>query len=129
MCKVRACQGDAPVPLPAGETILEHGGHVYALFPCAQGNQLARARLTLREATAIGYFLAQLHQALRYYPHDQVSHRSLAVDSATTFAKIEALEQAIRSQPQPEEADAQVLSPTNGRSCNLPYPTPDSLLS
>jgi len=99
----------APIPLPNGETILEHEERFYALYPFAPGYQVARGHLGIEEITAMGTFLGQLHRILLDYPHEQVPHRSLTVDHATTFTDIDAIETAIRSQEHISEEDQQAL--------------------
>lgn len=99
-----------PVLLPNGETILEHEGRFYALYPFAQGYQVARGYLGIEEITAMGTFLGQLHHILRSYPHERVPHRSLTVDHAAAFTAIDAIETAIRAQKHISEEDQQALS-------------------
>ena len=100
----------APVPLSHGETILEHEGRFYALYPFASGHQVARGYLGTGEIIAMGKFLGQLHRVLLNYPHEQVPQRALTVDHAATFMTIDTIETAIRSQKRISEEDQQVLS-------------------
>jgi homoserine kinase type II len=105
----------APLPLPTGETILEHERYFYALFRCVRGSQLSREQLTLREAVAMGRFLGELHHVLHHYPHHLVPHRSFNVDRAATFLKIEELERAIRSRSRVADVDLQILAQLSQR--------------
>lgn len=93
-----------------GERILEQGGRFYALFPAAPGHQVARGTLTLHEMMAMGRFLGKLHQILADYPHEQVPHRSFAVDLATTLETMDTIEMAIRSRSPLNDEDTQALS-------------------
>jgi Ser/Thr protein kinase RdoA (MazF antagonist) len=79
----------APLPLPGGDTILERGGHCFALFPHAPGRQLARHELQEAEVAAMGSFLARLHLALADYPPERVQARPLAIDRPGALAAIE----------------------------------------
>ncbi|GHO51396.1 phosphotransferase enzyme family protein [Ktedonospora formicarum] len=99
-----------PLPLANGESILEHGGCFYALFPFAPGYQIARGDLTLHEGMLMGRFLGQLHQILSDYPHDRVPHRSFSIDLTTTLTTMEVIETAIRSQSHKSDEDRQALS-------------------
>lgn len=100
----------APLPLPDGTTILEQGGHFYALFPFAPGHQTLRGHLTLGEVQAMGSFLGKLHQALRDYPHARVSQHQFMLDLATTLATIESIEETIRSLPVRSAEDEEALA-------------------
>lgn len=99
-----------PLRLPNGETILEHKGHFYAIFPFARGHQSARGHLTSREVSAMGSFLAQLHQTLHDYPHERVHKRSLTVDRVATLTTMDTIETAIRAQTSIKDEDQQSLS-------------------
>lgn len=117
----------APLPLPAGETILEHEGQFYALFPFASGYQIPRGKLTVREVSSMGAFLGQLHQVLQKYPSERVSQRSFSIDHSATLATIATLEQAIHTQPQREEEDLQVLARLAQRRTWLTTTSPPDL--
>ncbi len=85
-----------PLPLSTGETIFEHAGRFYALFPFATGHQSPRGQLSTDEIAAMGRFLGELHCVLHGYPHDQVPQRSFTIDHAATLARMDEVEAAIR---------------------------------
>ena len=99
----------APLPSRRGTTILEQAGHFYAVFPRASGRQFDRQEFGPTEIAAMGRCLAILHRALASFPHDRVSHRSWAVDAATTLTGIATLEDAISARPARDEVDRYVL--------------------
>ncbi len=86
----------APIALPSGDTILEHEGRFYALYPCAHGQQIPREQvISPAIITAMGHCLGELHRILSAYPHEKVRRPSFAVDLASTFSKMEKIEAAI----------------------------------
>jgi Ser/Thr protein kinase RdoA (MazF antagonist) len=99
----------APLPLPDGDTILEHDGCLHALFPFARGYQTRRSKITPAESAAMGAFLAQLHRALHDYPSDRVANRIFNVDHAATLAAIDEIAAIIKARPQPDDYDTQAL--------------------
>jgi Ser/Thr protein kinase RdoA (MazF antagonist) len=99
----------APLPLPDGETILEHNGRLHALFPFARGYQTKRGKITPEESIAMGKFLAQLHRALHDYPQDKVANRIFSVDHETALKTISEIETAIQARTQPDDYDTQAL--------------------
>jgi Ser/Thr protein kinase RdoA (MazF antagonist) len=99
----------APLPLPNGDTILEHNSRLHALFPFARGYQTKRGKITSEETIAMGVFLARLHRALHDYPQDKVANRIFSVDHATTLDTISKIEAIIQARPQPEDDDTQAL--------------------
>lgn len=101
----------APLPLPSGETILEHEGRFYAVYPFAQGQQLPREQVTAHEiVAAMGRCLGELHQLLSAYPHEQVRSQAFTVDQSTTFSKMERLEAAIAEKASSDQFDQQILA-------------------
>jgi Ser/Thr protein kinase RdoA (MazF antagonist) len=100
----------APLPLPTGETVMEHAGRIHALFPFARGYQTRRGHMTAGEIAAMGAFLAQMQRALHDYPGDRTAHRLFTVDHEATLATINEIEAAICALPQPEDLDAQMLT-------------------
>lgn len=100
-----------PLPLPSGETLLEHEGHFYALFPRALGAQIPREHLTSPEIIdAMGHCLGELHRLLAAYPHDRVRHRSFTVDPQATLHKIGEIEAAIAAKGHRDEVDQATLT-------------------
>ncbi len=104
-----------PISLPNGETILEHEGRYYALFPHAPGHQVARDSLGPSEAAAMGQALATIHRALRDYPPQQVAARDFAFDRVTTLARIDRLTAVVKAQPHPTPVDGHALARLKGR--------------
>lgn len=84
----RGAPAVAPLPLPDGATFLERAGLLYALFPRARGQQLARGELGSAAATAMGRGLAELHAALADAPFHLARARSFEHDTPATLATI-----------------------------------------
>jgi homoserine kinase type II len=105
----------APIALPSGETILEHGGRFYALFPRAPGHQLGRSQLTLGDYATMGAFLARSHAALRDFPLERAARRDFAIDRSATLTGIEELEATVRSRPSLDAFDEVALGQLAGR--------------
>lgn len=99
----------APLPLPNGDTILEHDGRLHALFPFARGYQTKRGKITPAENIAMGAFLARMHRALHDYPHDRVANRIFNADHEATLKTISEIEAIIQARPQPDDYDTQAL--------------------
>jgi homoserine kinase type II len=99
----------APLPLPDGNTILEHDGQLHALFPFARGYQTRRGEITPEETVAMGVFLAQLHRALHGYPQNKVANRIFSVNHAATLNTISEIEAIIHARQQPNDYDTQAL--------------------
>lgn len=120
----------APLPLPSGETILEQEGRLYALYPSASGQQIARERMTDPEIiAAMGRCLGELHQILATYPTHHVRSQSFAVDQAATFAKLEQIESAILDKPDGDSFDQQILNGFTQRKNWLRLAEPADLTS
>ncbi len=105
----------APLPLPAGETILERGGRYHALYPRARGMQLRRDDLGIAEAALMGQCLAEVHQALRSFPGESAPRRSNSISQEQTLADITMLEQSIRARPTLDQVDHWALARLAGR--------------
>jgi homoserine kinase type II len=105
----------APIALPGGATILEHGGRCYALFPRAPGRQLTHDQLMLEDFATMGAFLARTHAALKHFPLERAARRDFTIAKATTLAEIEHLEALIRAQPARDTFDETVLAQLAGR--------------
>ena len=115
-----------PCPLLTGDTVLEQDGHFYALFPYANGQQIARAQLTEQHLAVMGRMLARLHRVLQTYPHERVPHRSFPLEPTATQARIEALIQVIEALPERTEEDEQVVRRLHERHAWLnSAPIPD----
>ncbi len=99
-----------PLPLANGKTILEYDDRFYAVFPFASGHQVARSKLSKKDAALMGAFLGEVHQVLRDYPQDRVPQRSFVFDSRATLAKMDRLEDLIRNRPQLDEVDTRALA-------------------
>ncbi|MBA2285748.1 MAG: phosphotransferase [Ktedonobacteraceae bacterium] len=108
--QARGIPAVAPIPFAPGETILEHNGRFYALFPYAVGKQVRRGELTRELITEMGSFLAMLHSVLRDYPHERVAQRSFTYDSAGTLAKMDGIEAVIRAQSRLGDVDMRALA-------------------
>ena len=79
----------APVPLPSGETILEHEERFYALYPFARGEQISREQVTDPEIiAAMGRCLGQLHQLLSVYPSARVRSQSFTVEIGRASCRV-----------------------------------------
>ncbi len=104
-----------PLPLPSGETILEHEERYYALFPHAPGQQVARDALGPSEVAAMGQALATIHRALHDYSPERVASRDFAFDRATTLARIDGLVAVAEAQPRPTPVDGHALVRLKGR--------------
>lgn len=101
----------APLSLPSGETLLEHDGRLYALYPFAPGAQISREQVTDHEIiAAMGRCLGELHHLLADYPPDQVRSQSLTVDQAAAFAKMDRIEAAILEKADGDAFDHQILA-------------------
>src|SRR5579883_119546 len=101
----------APLPLPSGETILEHEGRFYAIYPFARGQQIPREQVTSHDIiAAMGHCLGALHQLLAAYPPEQVRSQSWSVDPSTTFSKMERIEAVIAEKASSEPFDQQILA-------------------
>lgn len=87
-----------PIPMPQG-TILERGGHCFALFPQASGRQLTRAELRTEHARAAGECLARIHVALEKLPAGRARVKDLTGDIAGAAALVPRLDAAILAQP------------------------------
>ncbi|GLV53671.1 hypothetical protein KDH_05230 [Dictyobacter sp. S3.2.2.5] len=117
----------APLPLPNGETILNHDGAFYALFPFAPGQQVPRHKLNTGKAIAMGKTLSQLHQALRDYHPQHARTISFDVDREATVAKIDQIEAAILSQPELDALDKQSLQRLAQRRDRLMVSQPEDI--
>ncbi len=111
----RGVQAVLPISLPSGETILEHEGRYYALFPHAPGYQVARDSLGPSEVAAMGQALATIHRALRDYPPQRVAARDFAFDRAATLSRIDTLIAVVEAQPHPTPVDGHALARLKGR--------------
>jgi len=111
----RGVQAVLPISLPSGETILEHEGRYYALFPHAPGHQVARDSLGPSEVAAMGQALATIHRALRDYPPQRVAARDFAFDRAATLSRIDTLIAVVEAQPHPTPVDGHALTRLKGR--------------
>jgi homoserine kinase type II len=101
----------APLPLPSGETIMEHEGCFYALYPFAQGRQFLREQVTSPEiSAAMGRCLGEVHQTLSAYSHAKVRQLSFALDPSITCSQIEKLEAAICENAHLDALDQQALA-------------------
>lgn len=101
----------APLPLPSGETILEHEGRFYALYPFAQGQQMLREQVTSSEiVAAMGRCLGELHQILSAFPQETVRCQSFSADPSTTFLKIAKIESAIAEKAAIDAFDQHILA-------------------
>jgi Ser/Thr protein kinase RdoA (MazF antagonist) len=98
------------LPLPNGDTILQHDGCLHALFPFARGYQTRRSKITPAESVAMGAFLAQLHRVLHGYPQDRVANRIFNADHAATLTMISEIEATIHALPHSDDHDIQALS-------------------
>lgn len=98
-----------PIPLPDGESILEHEQGLYALFPYASGSQLRRDELDAEHSAAMGIFLAQLHLALADFEHPLIQPRSYCIDTVHSLSQIKAYEQHIRSLDNLQASDGYAL--------------------
>jgi homoserine kinase type II len=94
----------APLPLSNGETILEHEGHIHAVFPFAPGYQTRRGLMKAGEIAAMGTFLAQMHRALQAYPQDRTALRFFSIDHEATLTKIAEIEAAMLARPQRDDS-------------------------
>ncbi|QBD77768.1 hypothetical protein EPA93_17915 [Ktedonosporobacter rubrisoli] len=99
-----------PLPLAQGGTILASQGRYYALFPFAEGQQIARTKLSVKEMAAMGSFLGWVHRALASYAHDKVPPRPLAVDHEATMRQIDVLVELISARAGLDEVDEIALS-------------------
>jgi homoserine kinase type II len=101
----------APLSLPSGETILEREGRFYALYPFAEGQQIARSQvISPKIIAAMGRCLGELHQLLASYPSEQVRRQSFVVDQIATVSKIGRLEAAISEKPDFDAFDQDILT-------------------
>ncbi|MDQ2800488.1 MAG: phosphotransferase, partial [Armatimonadota bacterium] len=117
-----------PLPLPDGGTFVERGGHFYALFPLATGQQISRDNLGMSEVAAAGRCLARIHRRLADFPAEQARPKLLAFDTAETLALIPRLEAAIRAQETLTELDQAALLQLAGRRQWLEQATGDDAL-
>ena len=99
----------APLPLHAttqAETILEHNGHFYALFPFAEGTQIVREQMTsVGTIASMGRCLGELHHVLATYSPERVRRQSLSVDASETLVQIDRLVSVIEAKTQVDEFD------------------------
>lgn len=105
----------SPIPLPDGETILARDGRFYALFPRAEGHQVARGQLGTGESAAMGTFLASLQRALRDYPSEEAVRRTYTFDRATTLGRLARLEAVIRERDGADPTDTVALARLAGQ--------------
>lgn len=98
-----------PLPLLSGGTIHTHAGNYYALFPFVPGRQVRRGHISAGEITAMGRFLARLHQALREYPPERVAQRNFCVDREPALRDMQHLEALIQTRPQRDAHDDLLL--------------------
>ena len=87
-----------PIPTPNG-TLLERGGHFFALFPLASGQQIARADLRAEHAGAAGECLGRIHEALQKLPVERAWVKDLTGDIAGAVALVPHLDAAARALP------------------------------
>ena len=123
----RGIPAPKPIPPPCGDTILERGGHFYALFPRAPGHQISGSGLDSGTAAAMGRFLAELHQVLRDFPSEHVSVRSIDVDPVATLAGIDRLLAVIRNRPVLDAVDRYALEGLESRRIWIERSTPVAL--
>ncbi len=101
----------APLPLPSGETILEHEGRFYALYPFAEGQQILREQVTSSEiVAAMGRCLGELHQILSAFPQETVRRQSFSAGLSATFLKMAKIESAISEKADIDALDQQILA-------------------
>ena len=107
-----AAQAGLPVVLPMetldSEAFAELDGSVFALFPKAEGWQVARCDLGDFELRALGEMLARLTLVLENCPDTKVFRRSFSASTNETLAALERLESYIRTLPE-TKTEAAVL--------------------
>ncbi|GAB3746097.1 phosphotransferase [Microlunatus parietis] len=93
------------LPTPAGEVIVSRDGVCYSLFAYARGTQVARDRLTVAEARAMGRTLAHLHLALADCPAAAPPRPPTPADRSRTEARLTELLNLIMARPDRTETD------------------------
>ena len=104
-----------PLPLPSGETVWEEDGCLFALFPLAEGRQVARAELREEEVAAAGRCLARIHLAFADFPITQARHKAFSFDTGATLQSLARIEEAITARPVQMHADRTAQQHLAGR--------------
>jgi Ser/Thr protein kinase RdoA (MazF antagonist) len=109
-----------PLLTPSGESVVEVGGGLWALFPWLEGATFQRHSLTADEAGLLGGVFAQTHAALATHPLETLPRNSeLTWDTATSLAEIDSLEPHVRQRG----TDVELAALLRQRSALLAGPT------
>ena len=98
-----------PVPLPNGETVVEQGGSLFALFSGASGQQIGRHSLSFQEVAAAGRCLARIHRAFEAFPIEQARRKQFTFDTPDTLARLTHLEEVIPAHEEQTEIEMAAL--------------------
>ncbi len=79
----------APLPSPAGETLVEHEGRWWSLYPWLDGRTYQRGSIGLDEASLLGELQGRLHRVLSEHPVDGLPPNSeLSWDTNASLADL-----------------------------------------
>lgn len=95
----------AALPTASGDLIVSAGGAFYSLFTYARGGQIARGRLSVPQAGAMGRMLARLHLALADCPGPPPPARPAPADRSRTEGQLVDLLNLIMARPDRSETD------------------------
>jgi len=104
-----------PLPLPSGETVWEEDGCLFALFPLAEGRQVARADLREEEVASAGRCLARIHLAFADFPVAQARHKAFSFDTGATLQSLARIQEAITARSIQTDADRTAQQHLAGR--------------
>ena len=104
-----------PLPLPSGETVWEEDGCLFALFPLAEGRQVARADLREEEVASAGRCLARIHLAFADFPIAQAWHKAFFFDTGATLQSLARIQEAITARSIQTDADRTAQQHLAGR--------------
>ena len=104
-----------PIPLPGGGTVACLDGRLFALFPSAKGQQVARADLQEMEIAAAGRCLARVHLAFAGFPIAQARHKVFSFDTAGTLESLAKIQAAIKARAMQTDADRAAMHHLAGR--------------
>jgi len=101
----RSIPAVAPLRMANGGMYLKDDGRLIMLLPFVAGEQLRRDRLGRAEFEAMGRFLGDLHRILEECSTSDVPALEIRLDRRDTLAKIERLEESVRSMAKPVSTD------------------------
>lgn len=94
-----------PLITNEGDTLVEHDGWFYALFPHARGAQVPRNQLTVHQTRPMGEALARLHHTLSDVPRRGFPSRDAPLDTDRSVQEIDMLLDHIAALSEPAETD------------------------